>query len=492
MGCSSTNVKEEPKKIFVQKNENRENKENKEKEILIPKYPYGFIGPLNRGEGYYYPDNMINTNNKKKKNNINQINQINQSDNISHLNQSSFDKELCKSIASKLPKRTQIDFQALKNLMRTKTNNLSQKEKSFVIFLWICDNISYDAKSYFSNDDVDCTPDGVYRNGVTVCSGYSRLFKNFSDYLGLEVLCVSCYAKGVSYQQGQRPEKQTNHEYNVIKLNNRWYPIDSTWGAGHIKDKKFVKCYNEYYFLADPETLINTHFPEDEKWQLTKRRYTLEEFLSWPKVYSYFYEYKFERYFPKEGLIELNNTNQQKFIIYGKDMNNKSALCSVYLLQGNIYQTIENAHNINFYEDRFEVDCIFNKRGKYKVNIFGSNVKGNHESHKILVEYVVMVENDSIQQLSFPKFYNGKEDLNIIEPVYNNLRTGENVKFKIKTNLEEIVIKDGDEWYYLKKNEQGYFEKEIIIQSQPGQNVKIGKKNPNEDNYLFLACYNVV
>ena len=132
MGCSSTNVKEEPKKIFVQKNENRENKENKEKEILIPKYPYGFIGPLNRGEGYYYPDNMINTNNKKKKNNINQINQVNQSDNISHLNQSSFDKELCKSIASKLPKRTQIDFQALKNLMRTKTNNLSQKEKSFV------------------------------------------------------------------------------------------------------------------------------------------------------------------------------------------------------------------------------------------------------------------------------------------------------------------------------------------------------------------------
>ncbi len=173
-------------------------------------------------------------------------------------------------------------------------------------------------------------------------------------------------------------------------------------------------------------------------------------------------------------------------------MNNKSALCSVYLLQGNIYQTIENAHNINFYEDRFEVDCIFNKRGKYKVNIFGSNVKGNHESHKILVEYVVMVENDSIQQLSFPKFYNGKEDLNIIEPVYNNLRTGENVKFKIKTNLEEIVIKDGDEWYYLKKNEQGYFEKEFVIESQPGQTVEIGKKNPNANNYLFLVCYNVV
>ena len=143
-----------------------------------------------------------------------------------------------------------------------------------MIFLWICDNISYDADSYYAGADVDCTPKGVYKNGSSVCSGYSRLYKDFADYLNLEVECVSCYAKGASYSVGQKMTK-TNHEYNVIKLNNKWYPIDSTWVAGHVDGKKFIKSYNEFYFLANPELLITTHFPADDKWQLTKKKYNI-------------------------------------------------------------------------------------------------------------------------------------------------------------------------------------------------------------------------
>ena len=88
---------------------------------------------------------------------------------------------------------------------------------------------------------------------------------------------------------------ESNHEYNAVKLNNQWYPIDSTWGAGHLKNKKFVKSYNEFYFMSNPELLITTHFPIEDKWQLTKRKYTLEEFLKWPGVESYFYRLGFEK-----------------------------------------------------------------------------------------------------------------------------------------------------------------------------------------------------
>ena len=95
--------------------------------------------------------------------------------------------------------------------------------------------------------------------------------------------------------------------YNVIKLSNKWYPIDSTWGAGHTEGKKYIKCYNEFYFLANPELLIKTHFPADDKWQLTKRKYTLEEFLKWPLIKSNFYTFGFEKCFPEEGLIELKD-----------------------------------------------------------------------------------------------------------------------------------------------------------------------------------------
>ena len=304
----------------------------------------------------------------------------------------------------------------------------------------------------------------------------------------MEVECVSCYAKGVGYEPGKILNK-TDHEYNVIKLDNKWYPIDSTWGAGHIKDRRFVKEYNEFYFLADPELLIKTHFPEDEKWQLTKRRYSFEEFLKWPLVKEEFYKCGFENYYPEEGLIELRSENSKKFIVYANNMSSKTAMADIYLLQGNVYQQLLNSTSINFYDDRFEVDCIFNKKGKYKVTIFGNNDRSANKSNDIL-EYIVNVQNNAKKQLSFPMTYKGSEEINIIEPLYNNLKTGQRVKFKIKSNLDEIIIIDG-EWHHLHKNPNGYFELETTIQTQRGNNVIVGKSNP-PNSCGYLVSYDVV
>jgi len=154
-------------------------------------------------------------------------------------NQSAFNKELCNSIANDLPKRTQTNLNSLKNIIQSETNDLSPKEKSYIVFLWICDNISYDADSYFAGRKVDVTPEGVFKNGITVCSGYARLYKDIASYINLEVECVSCYAKGVGYEPGKILNK-TDHEYNVNKLDNKWYPIDSNRGAGHIEGKNLL------------------------------------------------------------------------------------------------------------------------------------------------------------------------------------------------------------------------------------------------------------
>ena len=258
----------------------------------------------------------------------------------------SFDKNLCTSIESSLPRRAQTTLQSLKDLTKQKTENISPKEKAFVVFLWVCYNIDYDAEGYFSGRNVDCTPNGVFQNGKTVCSGYARLYREITTYIGLEVQCVNCYAKGVSYHPGQK-FNSTNHEYNVIKLNQNWYPIDSTWGAGHIEGKEYIKAYNEFYFLANPELLIKTHFPEDEKWQLTKKKYTLEDFSSWPKVDSNFYQYGFKKFYPEEGLINLKKENTFKFIIYGENMKKKRGGCHIYLLEGNCYCQKLNLDFIN-------------------------------------------------------------------------------------------------------------------------------------------------
>ena len=91
------------------------------------------------------------------------------------IDQEIFNKDSCKEITSSLPKRTETNLQSLKDLIKSKTEKSSPKEKSYITFLWICQNIDYDAQSYFAGRSVDVTPEGVFRNGKTVCSGCSYI-----------------------------------------------------------------------------------------------------------------------------------------------------------------------------------------------------------------------------------------------------------------------------------------------------------------------------
>ena len=75
-----------------------------------------------------------------------------------------FNKESCKEITSPLQKRTEINLQSLKDLIKSKTEREYPKEKSYITFLWICQNIDYVAQSYFDGRSVDVTPEGVFRN----------------------------------------------------------------------------------------------------------------------------------------------------------------------------------------------------------------------------------------------------------------------------------------------------------------------------------------
>ena len=141
-------------------------------------------------------------------------------------------------------------------------------------------------------------------------------------------------------------------------------------------------------------------------------------------------------------------------------------------------------NNIN----RFEIRVIFNKKGKYKVVIYGNNDRG--KNYLFMLEYAINVENDAIKNLFFPTLYAGKEDINVIEPLYDNLRSGEKVKFKIESALNDIIIID-EEWHYLTRNKQGYFEFETIIKTKKRKNVIIGNKTET-GGCSYLVKYNVI
>ena len=310
-----------------------------------------------------------------------------------------FTKENYKALISSLPMRTKTDLPSIKNIMKSKTKDLSEKDKAYVVYKYECDNIDYDAESYLEGRNVDCSPEGVFRNGKAVCSGYAGLYKEFASHLGLNALCVKCYAKGFGYQPGKKLTK-TNHEYNLVKIDSNWYAIDATWGAGYIKGKSYVKEFNEFYFLTNPEFLIKSHFPEEEKWQLTKKRYTLADFERWPLVYDNFYKNGFTKFLPEEGVLEFKDSNIQKFYVWGDCIKKKVISWQVFFLKDNNYVSQPSLSLIIPLENKIEINCIFNKKGTYLIRIFGSN--NGENNYNGIAEYKVNVENDTKKELKFP------------------------------------------------------------------------------------------
>ena len=129
-------------------------------------------------------------------------------------------------------------------------------------------------------------------------------------------------------------------------------------------------------------------------------------------------------------------------------MKNVEADANIYLLSGNCYYQQLRLNYINYYDDRFEVDCIFNKKGQYKIELYGTD-NGDSKTFGI-IDYIVKVENDAKKEIYFPRIYDKAKNMNLIEPLYDNLKSGGKVKFKIKSDLDTIIIID-NEWNYLEK-----------------------------------------
>ena len=228
--------------------------------------------------------NNLNPNTNYNDNNYSEVEEEEGEEKISYRKQDenllkNLDREKLKKLVLNCPKRTSIELDDFVDYLVENTKSLKDIEKAYFLFYWMHENIAYDVENYFKGGDSDCTPKGAFRNGKTVCSGYSRLYKYLGEPIGLKVFCVNGYAKDFSYEPGMKIQG-TNHEWNIIKIEDSFYQLDSTWGAGKVsdKDKKYTKEFDEFYFCPRPEHIIFTHLPESDDHQLLEYPISKEEF----------------------------------------------------------------------------------------------------------------------------------------------------------------------------------------------------------------------
>lgn len=79
-------------------------------------------------------------------------------------------------------------------------------------------------------------------NGETVCAGFSKMFQHLAKECGFECYYVS----GIGDKE--------SHAWNLIKLNDNWYWVDTTYG-----DKQSI----DLYLLCDDDFFLINHTPDE-------------------------------------------------------------------------------------------------------------------------------------------------------------------------------------------------------------------------------------
>ncbi len=135
------------------------------------------------------------------------------------------------------------------------------------IYDWTGRHIRYARSSYSRTDNTTWqSAEIVLKTGKAVCIGYANVFAALCEKSGIQAFVVEGFSND-SYQ--------TQHAWNVIRLNGNWYSLDVTWDADRI--------YNGLpweYFLTGPEIFNQSHYPHDPVWQLTDQPLTFIDFQS--------------------------------------------------------------------------------------------------------------------------------------------------------------------------------------------------------------------
>jgi len=280
---------------------------------------------------------------------------------------SKINRELVQKVYKEIPSKSKLTLPKLINEIKEKSekNNLSKENLIYLIYYWVTHNISYDTSSFFSGRNADCTPEGVFKNGCGVCSGYARFYKYLNDKFNIETQCITCYSKGYGYKVGEAPK--SNHEYNAIKIDGNWYLIDTCWSAGHVNGTKFTFEFNEFYFCCPPEYFITNHYPDDKEWQLLPKKISVLQYQKFPLLKKHFFSLGFTMVEPFTNIIEGSGVISLK-VYFGNEINSLYILSTLQFNKNEVEDCIKVTKKTNY----FDIQIKLNNKGDYLLTLFGS------------------------------------------------------------------------------------------------------------------------
>lgn len=174
------------------------------------------------------------------------------------------------------------------------------EKKARVLLAWIVYHMDYDqykfkegvksAKSVLTRKRVADTGD-PFVTRVGTCADIARLYQRLIEAAGMEGEVVTGYAgERVTAQN----KEEFRHAWNVVKIKGKWELIDPTWAMGQARvfqsvasqighkraiQKRERNAYqttktrrnrsvDDKWFMTKPHEMIQTHYPDEKRWQL--------------------------------------------------------------------------------------------------------------------------------------------------------------------------------------------------------------------------------
>ena len=138
------------------------------------------------------------------------------------------------SYLSSASQEAQMDKEVSKLLASFNLSNKSDYEKVKAIYDYMCSNITYDYANL--NNDAYTLKHTAYAaliDKTAVCQGYATLFYRLALESGVDTRVITGDSGGP-------------HAWNIVKLNGKYYNLDSTWDAGLPTYFYFLKSMNDF------------------------------------------------------------------------------------------------------------------------------------------------------------------------------------------------------------------------------------------------------
>ncbi|CAF0891360.1 unnamed protein product [Adineta steineri] len=307
---------------------------------------------------------------------------------------------------------TPNSLQQLSDMIKSFCNGKSIIDQHWIIFYWITFNIEYDTVSYFTKDYKDQSAEGVFQNKKGVCAGYANIYKHLCDQIQLPCEAVVGYSKGYGFEDHEGAPTGTDHAWNVVEIYHHQYLMESTWGAGHLNDKKaFERKLDSYYFLPRPNEMIYHHLPEDKKWQLLETSIDMDEFMQMPKLRPPYFNLNLELINPyNRGHVDLLPDRPYALVLVR--VPSDVQLIADLKLNG---VKLEGAQRIMFDSKKQIYCCYFAPAttGENKITVYGKRNNSSSDLYDSALELVMNINQMPTNPISFPRTWDTFFDLNL-------------------------------------------------------------------------------